>query len=314
MDYSELYDFFTSQKVGASQFLTADKEHILDINVGFDEYYRPTLAMVSDNKIEVDSKNTLILVESRQRTIDKKWSLNFILQNDKYIEMFTNLCLDLINSSRNVKENGALFLYDRFSMWRDMLTKLKDPTLSDNAVKGLLGELYFLKNVLAKKYGYKAALKSWIGQEQSKQDFVLDDSWYEIKSTSSGSESVIISSIEQLDTNYDGKLVILYLDKTSETYNERLSLNKYIDEIKKEISDNQLIDIFDGHLLSAGYFYSKKYDKLCFKYSGSNVYKVNDSFPCLRKNKTPASVSDVTYRLLISEIRNWREKNGIEGI
>ena len=114
-----------------------------------------------------------------------------------------------------------------------MLTNRSNILLSEQEIKGLIGELFFLKNYLIKKIGYYDALEAWIGPSYATQDFVLKNEWYEIKTTSINSQEISISSVEQLDTINKGKLVVLYLDKTSALDDNKLTINEIVLNIKK---------------------------------------------------------------------------------
>jgi DNA mismatch endonuclease (patch repair protein) len=113
---------------------------------------------------------------------------------------------------------------------------------------------------MIQKYGVDVALKSWSGTEHTDQDFSCDDTWYEIKSTVSGSASVKISSVEQLDTNQTGHLVIVTLDKTSEADASRLTLNSMYEMVLSSIpkgKDTKPEIIVRKYLFSQGFRYRK---------------------------------------------------------
>ena len=75
-------------------------------------------------------------------------------------------------------------------------------------------------------YGVEKSVLSWIGPREAAQDFVVDDTWYEIKTIASSSEAVTISSLEQLDSNQQGELVVQYADKTSITNQSGCTVNQ----------------------------------------------------------------------------------------
>lgn len=96
---------------------------------------------------------------------------------------------------------------------------------------GLIGELLFLKDQLSKSIGFSEALKSWSGQELTHKDFSYGDTWTEVKTIRRSSQSVRISSLEQLDSEYDGELAVYALEKMSPEY-KGITLNKLIVEMR----------------------------------------------------------------------------------
>lgn len=309
LNYDDIYDFFFNGEMPDDAFTRIKREYFLDIYLGFNRDYRPTLLILFDFDQEINLASSLISVHLGKRNDGKK-TLSFTLLDSKYIELFSWFCLDLINSSRHFSDQkkGVNFICERYKKWQKMLSKTNGFLLRENEIKGLLGELFFLKNNLSKRYGYEKSLQSWIGPNRAYQDFVCEDCWYEIKSTSSGSNRVKISSIEQLDTETEGKLVVIFLDKTSYADFNKISINSYVEEIKKELPEERLITLFEDRLLDLGYHYFHEYDKYSFKYSGHSIYRVNRKFPCIRDQAIPKSVCNVKYDLLLDSIYDWREK------
>ena len=107
--------------------------------------------------------------------------------------------------------------------------------LSVIEIMGLIGELLFLKDYSFGKYGMRSAILGWSGTEPTHKDFSYDDEWYEIKCIDTHKTAVNISSLEQLDSVVDGKLVIIKLEKMSASF-DGLSLNKLIKEVKAQIN------------------------------------------------------------------------------
>ena len=160
---------------------------------------------------------------------------------------------------------------------------------------------------MTKEYGVDKAINSWIGPDYADQDFVCDDTWYEVKSTVPGSDSVRISSVEQLDSKIPGHLSVVYLDKTSDTDKKRLSLNALVKEVKNSIPDTMLQLQFESKLIELGYYYHEDYDRINFKLGGVSVYSVGQDFPCIRKDSTPISTVRISYDLLLSHIDEFKE-------
>lgn len=191
-----------------------------------------------------------------------------------------------------------------------MLANSRGDLLSASEIKGLLGELYFLKTYLAPIYGIEKATTSWTGPRLLPQDFIIDDTWYEVKTISSSRDSVKISSIEQLDSNSNGKLVVVYSDKTSLTNEKALNLNKLYFQLMEEITDDTVKSEFSMMLLRFGYYPRHEYETANNTYEVKQVhqYLVTASFPCLRRSEIPESIGEANYTILLPTIFPFREE------
>ncbi len=293
---------------GVNNFQRVDENHILDLYIGFDSTRRLTLLLITDIEPRNINSSQFIGVEIGMRH-DSKWALSLTLLQENYEEMFYSFCEDMIESSRKVLSNdeGVLFFCDRYRKWQKMLLKNNGDLLTIPEIKGLIGELIFLRNKLFVEIGYEKGLNSWIGPERADQDFVTEETWWEIKATSLGSEKVLISSIEQLDVDIDGNLVVVYLDKTSQEDKSGITLNSIISEIFLQIPTDNLKDRFKEILLLHKYYASREYDEKPFRYSCFVEYTVNRDFPCMRRTQVPIAVLSAKYELSINEIIRFKK-------
>ena len=156
--------------------------HLLDLYVGIDDTARWTLLLISEYPPLKVASSRMILVKSGRRP-DKKWSLSFSLVDDSYKDMFVLFCEDIVVSSACIKnkEKATRFVGKRYKEWREMLANARGNLLSPAEIKGLLGEMYFLKEYLCVQYGTKKAALSWTGPKSMPQDYIIDDTWYEVK-------------------------------------------------------------------------------------------------------------------------------------
>lgn len=295
---------------GIDVFTRIVPEHILPIYIGIDDASRYSLFIIANTapSAKVDSSSVISIYIGTRK--DGKYGITFSLNNEKFFDQFVCFCQDIISSSANVGDAkyGADFVCARYIQWQKLFLKNKDGFLSQAEIKGLLGEMCFLLNKMIPKYGEYRAVASWCGPEMSDRDFEIDDTWYEVKSTVSGSASVRISSIEQLDTINSGHLVITYLDKTSITDANRLTLNNVYKMICNSISSDTLKIQLDTTLLSLGYYPNQYYDQFCYKYSGMSSYSVTREFPCARRSDLPIAVSGVKYDLSLAAIQQFKEE------
>lgn len=298
-------------------FRLVDSSHPVNLYVGKDEMARPTLLMICTQKPKTVSSSQMIIAEVRQRD-DGKWSVSFSLENNEYKDLFVLFCDDIIASSQRIhdKDRAAAFVITRYESWKTMLANAKSDLLTSEEIKGLLGEMYFLKNVLMKKYSPEESALSWTGPRMAHQDFIIYDTWYEVKTVSSGRENVKISSIEQLDSPQIGHLVVVFADKTSSTNENAVTLNSLYSDLLTNIKDEDVKEEFSNMLLKYGYYPRSEYESVdyVFEVKGIQRYLVSHMFPSLRKNSMPASIARAEYYLSLAAIQKYKEDNhnGIE--
>ncbi len=287
-----------------------DEKHPLDLYLGKDSLSRRTLFLISSTQPQHMISSLVISAVAGKRK-DSKWGISFILLDNKYSDIFSCFCNDIIESSRSLedKNNGADFITSRYNKWQTMLSKSRGELLSQSAIKGLIGELLFLKNFLIPKYGQEVAVNSWIGPDRADQDFICNNTWYEVKATESGSDSINITSVEQLDTPKDGELVVVYLDKTSLADESKITLNRIYEEVYNLLKNDDLKNKLSGILLGFGYFPRPEYDDPAFKLTKISRYLVNRTFPSMRRQSIPEAVINSKYQMSLSSIDNYLIKN-----
>lgn len=292
--------------VGIDTFRRVSNLHPLDLYIGKDLSAKPTLLLISNIEPPHIFSSRLIAINSGIRS-DSRWALSFSLNDTKFEDIFYHFCDDIAESSVNVinKDEGTSFICNRYVKWQELLKKNASGLLSFSEIKGLIGELLFLKKYLFKKYPAKNALFSWIGPSKADQDFVCSEYWYEIKASVSGAESIHISSIEQLDTETSGELVVVYLDKTSQSDPNRITLNSLVDEITENLPSMDERQILKDILIEQGYIRRDEYDEYVFKYAGLVRYAVTSEFPALRRDKIPEPVINATYTISLSSISKY---------
>lgn len=304
----ELKDVFDSIS-HADSYKRPLVQHPLEIYIGWNADEKSTLLLLCDKKPKHMLSSSTIEVRVGRRK-DGKWAVSFSLADSKFFDIFCDFCCDLINSSSEIenKDTGNEFVCLRYNKWQEMLRKKKG-ILDEGVIKGLLGELFFLKSYLSPKYGLEDSIKAWIGPDQAKQDFVFADTWYEVKTTTSSSEKIHITSVAQLDALTAGKLVVICLDKTSPIDERGINLNSITREIMALIGEDiSLQNRFNNELLGLGYYYQDEYNEHCYQFKSMALYDVDGGFPCIKRENLPLSVGEVNYELLLSQIREYKSE------
>ena len=179
-------------------------------------------------------------------------------------------------------------------------------TLSENEVIGLIGELLFLKDYCFPIYGISIGLNGWSGPEPTHKDFSYKNEWYEIKSINSFKNTVTISSIEQLDSLIEGKLVVYSFEKMSPSFNG-ISLNALVGMVSNMIQYETDKDIFFEKLKQVGYSYNEVYDNYVYNMINVDKYVVNAEFPKIKAEDLPNGIGKVQYEILLSLIEKFKE-------
>ena len=286
-------------------FNLVDSTHPLDFYIGIDDRGRKCIILRS--KFRPDAVKATSAIEiSVGQVRNNIWSLGFHLVQNSMSGLFYKFCDDIIESSRNLPEsvNGMTYVVKRYNSWKKMFYNLKKDILSENEIMGLIGELLFLRKEMMKKYPEDIAVNSWSGCDKAHKDFSVENDWYEIKATKASSLTVRIHSIEQLDADTNGQLVVFELEKMSETF-DGYSLNNVVRDVLNDVSP-EVADILLEKLKSVGWEYNDEYDKYVYRITSYTKYLVNDQFPRLKKSNMASSIVKVEYDILKKELYGFK--------
>lgn len=299
----ELFDGLSA----IDSFQRVDPDHLLDLYCGYDQMHRYTLLLISSVEPKSLISSRVIDVAVGRRAVDGRWALSFSLADNTFKDLFLQFCDDLIMASQALKDpaNGPGFICARYVSWQEMLSAFKGDLLSKSEIKGLIGEMVFLRDVLISQYGKEMSLQAWMGPRMADQDFVFSNTWYEVKATTSDAEQVRISSIEQLDCAAEGTLVVLALDQTSAIDQQKVTANSLFWELMEGMGTDVLKAAFSNLLLKMGFYPRPEYEEYVYRLNGIRQYRVGKDFPCLRRASVPASVVNATWSLALSAIESW---------
>ena len=85
-------------------------------------------------------------------------------------------------------------------------------------------------------------MKSWSGQELTHKDFSMENTWYEIKTIGCGQQNIKISSLEQLDSVYDGEIVVFQQTTPGVFHGYVVPWDKLSDDIKNALIRSGLVN------------------------------------------------------------------------
>ncbi|EKN4736851.1 PD-(D/E)XK motif protein [Yersinia enterocolitica] len=289
-------------------FLQINIQHSLEWYIGYQSISQRTLLLLSNMDIDSIESSKSILVSRRRREFDNRWILTFELLRNEQQDVFAILCCDIINYSCFVAaEQEALSLVTaRYRQWAKLLESQKKGVMDEHMRKGLLGELLFLEKYMDSCHSILYAINGWSGPEGSDQDFMYSEGWYEIKTVGISSSNVTISSLEQLDCDELGELVIMRIDKVSPSKPNAISLNDIVNRIRKKLSINsEATEVFQQKLISYGYIELQEYSETKYHFSKTQRYVVNESFPRLIKENVPNEIVSSSYELNLPSLDKW---------
>ena len=168
---------------------------------------------------------------------------------------------------------------------------------------GLIGELYFIKRTLDQ--GEERIINIWNGPIRSSQDFQGKNVAVEIK-TSCVNElhHVHISSELQLD-NSDREDLFLVVYRTERNDSAGIRIGPLVKEIADGLHPAEQRRFY-ACLYCLGYKPEdeKLYEK-GYIFKESRAYRVKDDFPRLLKTNLPKEISDVSYKLSLSNCEKY---------
>lgn len=250
MKFDELKDKWDNMPAVGNGFLKLGLEHQLDLQIGYSQSAYKSF-VVMDTGIIKNIPSSFAVKVANVQLMNMSWILEFQLVHPSFEEEFLRLCWDMIEYSS--KEEDALdLLIHRYMTWQKLLQYENKSVMSFQRQKGLLGELIYLSTIID-DIGVETAVDSWTGPDGSDQDYLFPSEWAEIKSVSLASETVRISSLQQLQQEMEGELIVYILESTTAGDN-RISLVDVVNEIKSKLAENaRYFDRFDLKLYKYGY-------------------------------------------------------------
>ncbi len=290
-------------------FQRVDATHILDFYTGKDVNGDILLSLVSDDEPQKVNQSHGINITITRRS-DSRWLLVFRLIEPGFEKIFYHICEDLVESSRNLPPSisGVSFVIARFKRWQKLLEKGKTGIMEEHILRGLLGELIFLEKAI-QRHGGKCSVQAWTGPSGAKKDFIYENLWYEIKTVRPDASSVLISSEEQLDGDFNsGYLFVVTLEKCESKANGCFSPSDIIIRIKEILKNEPLAEIeFEEKLLDAGYIEHQDYQQKFYKVLNKKYYVIKEGFPRITPVNLPAGVRNISYEIDIKAMNAFEK-------
>ena len=225
------------------------------------------------------------------------------LKDNSHLELFETLCRDVVAAGEKAEtETEALDrAIGRTFRWHHLLRGGRLEVLTEEAQKGLIGELEILKLIVS-VLGPKTALATWTGPSGAPKDFELKSDCIEVKARRGASQPYVkIANEHQLADVPDRRLwlAVLAVDKVQRPHGNTLS--EIIAEVThhvESIDPSAILDL-DFHLADAGYDANHDYSPWRWIVSAPEFHAVNEGFPRIAA-PVPLGISGLTYSISLS--------------
>lgn len=237
-----------------------------------------------------------------------KADLLITLKAMKFADVFTVLIEDLATELQIIgDENEALtVVVDRLIKWQQLIESGSLEGLSEEAARGLYGELYLLSSRLLPVQGSRAVF-GWKGFGADQQDYYYGRDAIEVKTTKTKQHQKLkIASERQLDESAFGRLFLYHLS-VAELPGSENTLPGIVEHVRKTIRDDgRAADYFEDALFQIGYLdaQSKLYDAIGYELREENLFVVTDQFPRITEKDLRSGVGDVTYSINVAECKH----------
>jgi hypothetical protein len=248
-------------------------------------------------------------LEIRFQTLPGGPILYIRLKDNAQMELFETLCRDVM-AAGELAETEAEALeraIGRTFRWHYLLRGGKLEVLSEEAQKGLIGEIEVLKLLIA-NLGSKPALTAWTGPSGAPKDFELKADCIEVKARRGASQPFVkITNEHQLADVPDRRLwlAVLAVDKVQQPHGK--TLTDYVADVTDllERTEPSAIMDWDLHLADVGYDVLHDYSAWRWIVSAPEFHAVADEFPRIAA-PVPLGVSAVSYALALSACTPYR--------
>ncbi len=309
IDTSELFaNLFCTGTEGLRR-IKADNG-VIGVYYGFNSSGNYRLAFLSQTQPEFIGSTASLQVIQWAENINTYWTC-FDLIADKSKSVYFALDNDLIEAalSQPTDQLAMIAVKNRFFAWQKMFQK-SYKKMTEETYKGLFGELFFLKTVMAKRYGLESAIKSWSGAEKTAKDFSVGEDWYEVKTVSVRALGVTISSLTQLESDVDGTLAVIKVEEMSEMYCDgESSVAELLKEILNGIQNDNLKESLINKVTRYGFNSEESGESYKhYRVSSTNLYHITNGFPRITGKDVPhKEITNVTYEIALSGIEKYRE-------
>ena len=264
---------------------------------------RASTGSLSGSSMPPNSRG-LVLRTSHHGDPGGETDLELVLTDAQHRDIFDLLVRDLVEAAEQPEDEalGVTRLLARLSEWQQLLRRLSPRGLSDEGQRGLWGELWALREVVAPALGMRDAVNAWRGPMGSDQDFQMGTLCMEVKTSAAHDlDRVPIASERQLEVPEDVVLVLVGLSLDARVRHGE-TLPDMIRAVRAAAAEAGCLSTLDDRLERCGYGVedANLYGETGYSVRSFEPFRVGAGFPRLVSTDLPAGISDVRYRVSLA--------------
>lgn len=292
--------------LGQPEMREVDSRSPLRMIFGVNELNQPYFFAVLTARPRTPELSSAITVEVRQRASDSRWTMTLRLLDPSLTDAFLSLMADIATESAAEPDEKAAW-----KVFVEMLTDLQHlllprrERLSQEALRGLIAEIWF--GFIAAAHGHppEAAVMAWGGPYKADQDFnfPVPAAQFEVKSLRPARSIVEISSIAQLDRD-DVQLAVVTVEDVA-LESGAMTLPGLV-TLTRDGLDIPTRSEFDLRLAVLGLDLDDPwYREQAFSIRRLAIYEVVTQFPALRASLLPPAIVGARYRLDLDQLAEY---------
>ncbi len=233
--------------------------------------------------------------------------LVLILNERSNWELFLTLCDDLVQTTRQAESTAVAvqIILRRLSRWHDFLSRKRSGLMPEEKIKGLIGELLFIRDRLIPEFGAGPAIRFWQGPEGLPQDFNVGNAAVEVKCQSGAANPYVkITSPDQLCPQLpEMYLYVVILGKAPPDTENAVNLPDLAAQIRNLLyaENSDQIERFNDLLYMIGYMESESYRNFSYITAGEKMYHITEGFPRICSSDIHHGIVKLSYHVNLAE-------------
>ena len=234
------------------------------------------------------------------------------LMDNEFHDLFNDLIISMYQGIKGIKDvdEYSNYFFQAFYRWSEFFENKKSDLLSENSIRGLIGELLVLKSLIVESSGFdiNSILNSWKGPYDKGNDFELESKNLEVKTKTPSGIDVEISSEFQLELSPGKGLELIVVSLLSD-FSTGASIRELVFEIKNLVHESSGDNSILWKALKQKNITSKninQYDK--YKFKPVNRISFNCAsygFPKLIRSNIPDEINALRYSLRTNLLTNF---------